>query len=165
MNVEGMVKQLEQGGVSFLLNGDRVRLRAPVGGRLPPDMVQALRRQKTDVMKFLRERADRSMERDMKQLARDPFWRAARPAGRQIEQLPHLPEAMVYLRDYDPEFYRLLTDDWLEKIRDLWEAGRLPEFEKALDVWVTMHAELCKAYQRFRPVERDRDRGHSIPRS
>jgi hypothetical protein len=154
VNVEGMVKQLEQSGVCFLLNGDRVRLRAPAGGRLPPDMVQALRLEKTAVLEFLRERADKSLERDIKQFRRDPFWQAARPAGRQIEKLPHLAEAMAYLRDYHPEFYRLLTEDWLEEIRNLWEAGKLREFEKALRVWVMMHAELCKAYQRFGLLER-----------
>ena len=165
MNVEAMVEQMEQSGICFLLNGDRVRLRAPAGGRLPPDIVQALRLEKTAVLEYLRARADKSLELEMKQLGPDPFWQAARPAGREISKLPHLAEAMAYLRDYHPEFYSLLTESWLEKIRDLWEAGKLPEFRKALRVWVMMHAELCKAYQRFRPLEQDRDRGQSIPRS
>lgn len=154
MNVEGMVTQLEQSGVCFLLNGDRVRLRAPAGGRLPPDMVQALRLEKTAVLEYLRARADRKLVLEMKELTRDPFWRAARPAGREIETLPHLAEAMAYVRDYHPEFYRLLTESWLEEIRDLWEAGKLWEFQKALRIWVMIHVELCKAYQRFRPLER-----------
>ncbi|MEE8200846.1 MAG: hypothetical protein V3R29_06720, partial [Candidatus Acidoferrales bacterium] len=78
MNVEATVKRLEQSGICFLLNGDRVRLRAPAGGRLPPDMVQALRRQKTAVIEFLRSRAVRSLEREMKQLGAGPIWQAAR---------------------------------------------------------------------------------------
>ncbi len=154
MNVEGMVKQMEKSGICFLLNGDRVRLRAPAGGRLPPDMVQALRLEKTAVLEYLRARADRRLVLEMKQPTADAFWQAARPAGREIERLPCLAEAMAYLRDYHPEFYSLLTESWLEKIRDLWEAGKLREFEKALRIWVMMHAELCKAYQRFRPLER-----------
>ena len=154
MNVEGMVKQLEESGVCFLLNGDRVRLRAPAGGRLPPDMVQALRRQKTAVLEYLRARADRILVEEMKQFTRDPFWLAARPAGREIEKLPHLGDAMVYVRQYHPEFYCLLTERWLDQVRTLWEAGELQEFRKALRVWVIMHAELCKAYHHFRPLER-----------
>ncbi len=81
MNVEGMVKQLEESGVCFLLNGERVRLRAPAGGRLPPDMVQALRLEKTAVLEYLRARADRRLVLEMKELTRDAFWRVARPAG------------------------------------------------------------------------------------
>ena len=149
-----MVTQLEQSGVCFLLNGDRVRLRAPAGGRLPPDMVQALRLEKTAVLEYLRARADRRLGLEMKQRGTDPFWLAARPAGREIETLPHLAEAMAYVRDYHPEFYSLLTEGWLEEIRDLWEASKLREFQKALRIWVMIHVELCKAYQRFRPLER-----------
>ncbi len=154
MNVEGMVKQLEQSGVCFLLNGDRVRLRAPAGGRLPPDMVQALRRQKTAVIEFLRARADRSLVLEMKEVTRDPFWRAARPAGREIESLPHLGEAMAWLRQSQPKAHWQLTDYWIERLRDLWESGKLGEFREALDTWVQLHVEVCATYQLVRALQK-----------
>ena len=146
MNVEGTVKQLEQSGVCFLLNGDRVRLRAPAGGRLPPDMVQALRRQKSAVIEFLRARAVKSLELEMKQLTADPFWRAARPAGRKIERLPHLAEALNWLRLHQPTLHWQLTEFWVERLRDLWESGKLREFQEALRVWVQLHVEVCATY-------------------
>ena len=154
MNVEGLVKQLEQSGVCFLLNGDRVRLRARAGGRLPPDTVQALRRQKSAVIGYLRARADRSLEQEMKQLTRDPFWLAARPAGRKIERLPHLAAAMNWLRESQPVAYRQLTQFWLERVRDLWESGKLPEFQEALQVWVGLHIEVCATYKLVRALEK-----------
>ena len=146
MNVEGMVKQLEQSGVCFLLNGDRVRLRAPAGDRLSPDMVQALRLEKTAVLEYLRARADRRLVLEMKQLPRDPFWQAARPAGRKIESLPHLAEAMKWLRGQQPQAHWQLTEFWVERVRDLWENGKLREFQEALRVWVQLHVEVCATY-------------------
>ena len=146
MNVEGTVKQLEQSGVCFLLNGDRVRLRAPAGGRLSPDMVQALRREKRAVIEYLRARGDKRLVLEMKELTRDPFWRAARPAGREIERLPHLAEALAWLRFHQPKAHWQLTEFWVERLRDLWENGNLPQFQEALRVWVQLHTEVCATY-------------------
>ncbi len=145
MSIEGLVNQLEQNGVCFLLNGDRLRLRPPDGCRLPPDTVQALRRQKPALIKYLRARGDRSLEQEMKLMA-DPFWQAARPAGREIEKLPHLAEAMDFLRRHQPEWHWQLTEFWVERLRDLWEAGKLREFQEALRVWVQLHVEVCATY-------------------
>ena len=150
MNVECLVKQLEQSGVCFLLNGDRVRLRAPTGGRLPAEIVQALRQEKAAVMEYLRARADRSLEQEMKQLTADPFWRAARPAGRQIERLPHLAEALAWLRFHQPKAHWQLTEFWVERLRDLWESGDLREFQGALQVWVGLHVEVVATYMAAR---------------
>ena len=153
MNVEAMVKQLEQSGICFLLNGDRVRLRAPAGGRLPPDMVQALRLEKTAVLEYLRARADRRLVLEMKEFT-DPFWQAARPAGREIERLPHLGEAMAWLRQSQPKAHWQLTDYWIERLRELWESGKLREFKGALQVWVGLHVEVCATYQLVRPLQK-----------
>ena len=145
MSVEGLVNQLEQSGVRFLLHGDRVHLQPPAGLRLPPDILQALRRQKSAVIRYLRARADRNLEQEMK-LTADPFWQAARPAGREIERLPHLAEAMESLRRHQPKAHWQLTEFWVERLRDLWESGKLREFQEALRVWVQLHVEVCATY-------------------
>ncbi len=85
------------------------------------------------------------LEDDMKQTA-DPFWRAARPAGREIEKLPHLAEAMAWLRLHQPKAHWQLTEFWVERLRDLWENGKLREFQEALRVWVQLHVEVCATY-------------------
>ena len=99
-------------------------------------------------------RASDGLEQEMKQVTGDPFWQAARLAGREIEKLADLGAAMAWLRLHQPKAHWDLTEFWVERLRDLWESGKLREFEKALRIWVMMHAELCKAYQRFRPLER-----------
>ena len=153
MNVETIIQKLETDGIVVSVVGDNIRLTASAHCPIEPHIISAVRRQKPAMIKYLRARADRSLEEEMK-VTGDAFWQAARPAGRKIESLPHLGEAMAYLRHYHPEFYWLLTEFWLERLRSLWEAGKLREFREALRVWVMMHAELCKAYQRFRLLER-----------
>ena len=86
------------------------------------------------------------LEDDMKQLAADPFWVAARPAGREIEKLADLAAAMAWLRLHQPKAHWQLTEFWPERLRDLWEAGKLREFQEALRVWVQVHVEVCAIY-------------------
>ncbi len=94
------------------------------------------------------------LEHDMKQLTRDPFWQAARPAGREIEKLPHLAEAVAWLRQSQPKAHWQLTEFWVERLRDLWEAGKLREFQKALRVWVQLHVEVCAMYELVRTLQK-----------
>ncbi len=94
------------------------------------------------------------LEHDMKQLTADPFWRAARPAGREIERLPHLAEAMDWLRGHQPKAHWQLTEFWVERLRGLWESGKLGEFREALDTWVQLHVEVCATYQLVRTLQK-----------
>jgi len=153
VSIEGLVNELEQSGVRFRMDGDRVFFQPPAGHWLSPDMVQALRRQKPAVIRYLRARADRRLVLEMKELT-DPFWQAARPAGREIERLPHLAEAMEWLRDQQPQAHWQLTEYWIERLRDLWEDGKLPEFQQALRVWVQLHVEVCGTFQLVRALQK-----------
>ena len=98
--------------------------------------------------------ASDDLEHDVKQLTADLFWQAARPAGRKIEKLPHLGEAMQWLRHSQPKAHWQLTEFWVERLRDLWENGNLREFQEALQVWVGLHAEICAVYQLVRPLQK-----------
>ena len=90
----------------------------------------------------------------MKELAADPFWVAVGPAGREIGKLAHLGEAMAWLRLHQRKVHWELTEFWVERLRDLWKSGNLPEFQKALRVWVQLHEELCGTYQLVRTLHR-----------
>lgn len=94
------------------------------------------------------------LEDDMKELAADPFWVAAGPAGREIGKLAHLGEAMAWLRLHQPKVHWELTEFWVERLRDLWESGNLPKFQEALSVWVQLHVELSATYQLVRTLQK-----------
>ncbi len=90
--------------------------------------------------------ASDDLEHDMKQFSRDPFWEAGRLACRQIENLPYLAEALDWLRRHQPKAHWQLSEFWVERLRDLWESGKLREFQEALRVWVQLHVEVCATY-------------------
>ncbi len=87
-------------------------------------------------------------------LSPDPFWQAACPAGIEIENLPHLAEALDWLRRHQPKAHWQLTEFWVERLRDLWESGKLREFRGALDTWVVLHVEVCATYQQVHPLQK-----------
>ncbi len=101
----------------------------------------------------LSSRPSDGLEEEMK-LTADPFWQAARPAGREIERLPDLAEAMDWLRGHQPKAHWQLTEFWVERLRELWESGKLREFKEALQVWVGLHVEVCATYQLVRPLQK-----------
>ena len=145
MNVETIIQKLETDGIVVTVVGDNIRLTASAHCPIEPHIISAVRRQKSAVIRYLRARADRNLEQEMK-LTADPFWQAARPAGREIERLPHLAEAMESLRRHQPKAHWQLTEFWVERLRDLWESGKLREFQEALRVWVQLHVEVCATY-------------------
>ncbi len=87
-------------------------------------------------------------------LTADPFLQAARPAGRKIESLPHLAEALAWLRFHQPTAHWKITEFWVECVRDLWESGNLREFQEALRVWVQLHTELVATYKLVRALHK-----------
>lgn len=154
MNVETIIHKLETDGIVVTVVGDNIRLTASAHCPIEPHIISAVRRQKAAVIKYLRGRADRSLEHDMKQLTGDAFWEAARPAGIKIENLPHLAEALSWLRREQPTVHRQVTEFWIERLRELWEAGNLREFEEALKVWVGLHIEICGIYELVRALQK-----------
>jgi hypothetical protein len=153
MNVETIIQKLETDGIVVSVVGDNIRLTASAHCPIEPHIISAVRRQKPAMIRYLRARADRSLEEEMK-LTADPFWQAARPAGREIERLAHLGEAMAWLRQSQPKAHWQLTEFWIERLRELWESGKLREFQEALQVWVGLHAENCAVYQLVRPLQK-----------
>ncbi len=137
------------------------RVRRSKKTRRPPARVSDRKRARRDALQqhnlamrnYLRTRNIRSLEQEMK-LSADPFWQAARPAGIKIENLPHLAEALDWLRRHQPKAHWQLTEFWVERLRDLWESGKLREFQEALQVWVGLHAENCAVYQLVRPLQK-----------
>ncbi len=155
MSIEGLVNQLEESGVRFRMDGDRVFFQPPAGHWLSPDMVQALRRQKPAVTRYLRARADKSVEQEMSREP-DPFWKASEAAWKRLGELQHqdLPKAMTWLRQSQPVAYRQLTHDWLERISFLWASRELTAFEEALETWVVLHVEVCATYKLVHALEK-----------
>lgn len=163
MSIEGLVNELEQSGVRFRMDGNRVFFQPPAGHWLSPDMVQALRRQKPAVIRYLRARAVKSVEEEMSREP-DAFWRASEVAWKRLGELQHqdLPKAMAWLRQSQPVAYRQLTQDSLERISFLWGLRELAAFQQALDTWIVGHLEVCKIYQLVRLLP---PRGGNIPES
>ena len=54
MAVEALVEELERGGVSFVVNGDELRLRTPVDRVPASEVIAELRQQKQAVLAYLR---------------------------------------------------------------------------------------------------------------
>ncbi len=145
MRVSSLIRNLENKGCIFRLEGGQVIVHAS-DYIPPPDILDALQQHNLAVRNYLRTRDIRSLELEMKELTRDAFWEAARPAGIEIENLPHLAEALDWLRRHQPKAHWQLTEFWVERLRDLWENGELREFQEALRVWVQLHVEVCATY-------------------
>ena len=86
----------------------------------------------------------------------DAFWQASEVAWKQLGELQkdNFAEAMAWLRQSQPKAHWQLTEFWVERLRDLWEAGNLREFQNALRVWVQLHVEVCAMYELVRALQK-----------
>ncbi len=56
MNVQAIIGELEQGGVSLAVEGENLKLRSPASYRLPEELLAGLREQKAAALAYLKAR-------------------------------------------------------------------------------------------------------------
>jgi hypothetical protein len=143
MKIVELVETLKRQGIHILVDGDSLRLRAPIGREPSPEVLDRLRRERPAILAYLHRRSASEREEETYSTLVEATLTETCKTG-------YPPGMIGWLEQECPDLYEELTCHLPDLISRLWAAhAPLGEFQPIVASWLIVREKACALFGEF----------------